>query len=134
MVQQVLAVPVDLPRHLDDRAAHTGGRLARGQHPAVAGVLDEKFGDGASLADFLDGDRGGGDGLVGQLVVGRLAGLGIEREDGQRVASEWLADVKLRDRGDPVPIRVWRDGRARTREIAPGKLGVVLDREPAPVA
>ena len=66
------------------------------QHAAVAGVLDQEFGDGAALADFLDGDGGGGDGFVGKLVLGRLAGFGVQREDGQRVAGERLADLKLR--------------------------------------
>jgi len=34
----------------------------------------------------------------------------------------------------PVPVEVWREGQVAKRELAPGKLGVVLDPRPAPVA
>ncbi len=33
-----------------------------------------------------------------------------------------------------IPVEVWRDGRTSRRDLAPGKLGVVLDLRPAPVA
>jgi tetratricopeptide (TPR) repeat protein len=36
--------------------------------------------------------------------------------------------------GQPVPVEVWRAGEVAKRELAPGKLGVVLDTRPAPVA
>jgi len=36
--------------------------------------------------------------------------------------------------GQPVPVEVWRAGQVARRELAPGKLGVVLDPRPAPVA
>ncbi len=36
--------------------------------------------------------------------------------------------------GQPVPIDVWRDGKVTRRDLAPGKLGVVLDPRPAPEA
>jgi CHAT domain-containing protein len=42
--------------------------------------------------------------------------------------------LKLRPEGDPVPVRLWRGGKVRSLEVAPGKLGVVFDREPAPSA
>ncbi len=38
------------------------------------------------------------------------------------------------DPGQPVPVEVWREGRVAKRELAPGKLGVVIDTRPAPVA
>jgi tetratricopeptide (TPR) repeat protein len=36
--------------------------------------------------------------------------------------------------GRAVPVEVWRHGRVARRELAPGKLGVVLDPRPAPEA
>jgi tetratricopeptide (TPR) repeat protein len=36
--------------------------------------------------------------------------------------------------GQPVPVEVWRAGEVAKGELAPGKLGVVLDTRPAPVA
>src|SRR5262249_58595612 len=36
--------------------------------------------------------------------------------------------------GQPVPVEVWRDGRTSRRELARGKLGVMLDPRPAPEA
>jgi hypothetical protein len=36
--------------------------------------------------------------------------------------------------GDPVPVEVWRDGRAARREVGRGNLGVGIDPQPAPVA
>ncbi|HEY3033175.1 MAG TPA: CHAT domain-containing protein, partial [Streptosporangiaceae bacterium] len=44
-----------------------------------------------------------------------------------------LADLQVRSDGGPVPARVWRDGTARDLSLAPGKLGVVFHKEPAPV-
>jgi Flp pilus assembly protein TadD len=41
------------------------------------------------------------------------------------------ADLKLKEDGDPVPVRVWRDGRTRELTVAPGKLDVLFHREPA---
>jgi tetratricopeptide (TPR) repeat protein len=36
--------------------------------------------------------------------------------------------------GQPVPVEIWRAGEVAKRELAPGKLGVVLDTRPASVA
>jgi CHAT domain-containing protein len=36
--------------------------------------------------------------------------------------------------GQAVPVEVWREGKVARRELAAGKLGVVLDNRPAPVA
>src|SRR5262249_40166204 len=45
------------------------------------------------------------------------------------------ADLKaVPESGQPVPVEVWREGRVARRNLAPGKLGVVLDPRPAPVA
>jgi len=44
-------------------------------------------------------------------------------------------DLKVVAEGDkPIVVDVWRDGRSSRRDLAPGKLGVVLDLRPAPVA
>ncbi|MGA2702455.1 MAG: CHAT domain-containing protein [Isosphaeraceae bacterium] len=44
-------------------------------------------------------------------------------------------DLKVVAEGDkPIAVEVWRDGRSSRRELATGKLGVVLDSRPAPVA
>ncbi|MGO9463774.1 MAG: tetratricopeptide repeat protein [Isosphaeraceae bacterium] len=41
-------------------------------------------------------------------------------------------DLKVVAQSDkPVPIEVWRDGRSSHRELAPGKLGVMIDPKPA---
>jgi tetratricopeptide (TPR) repeat protein len=45
------------------------------------------------------------------------------------------ADLRaVSEPGQPVPVEVWRDGQVARRELAPGKLGVVLDPRPAPEA
>jgi tetratricopeptide (TPR) repeat protein len=45
------------------------------------------------------------------------------------------ADLKaVPEPGQAVPVEVWRDGKVAKRELAPGKLGVVFDTRPAPVA
>ena len=44
-------------------------------------------------------------------------------------------DLKVVAEGDkPIAVEVWRDGRSSRRDLAPGKLGVVLDPRPAPEA
>ena len=44
-------------------------------------------------------------------------------------------DLKVVADGDkPIPIEIWGDGRSSRRDVAPGKLGVMIDIRPAPVA
>ncbi|HKI20373.1 MAG TPA: CHAT domain-containing protein, partial [Isosphaeraceae bacterium] len=44
-------------------------------------------------------------------------------------------DLKVVADGDkPIAVEIWRDGRSSRRELAPGKLGVVIDTRPAPLA
>ena len=44
-------------------------------------------------------------------------------------------DLKVVAEGDkPIAVEVWRDGRSSRRDLASGKLGVVLDPRPAPEA
>jgi len=44
-------------------------------------------------------------------------------------------DLKVVAEGDkPIAIEVWRDGQSSHQDLAPGKLGVVLNPRPAPIA
>jgi tetratricopeptide (TPR) repeat protein len=44
------------------------------------------------------------------------------------------ADLKVAtDPGKPIPVEIWRAGQTVRRDLDPGKLGVVIDRRPAPV-
>ncbi len=44
-------------------------------------------------------------------------------------------DLKVVADGDkPIPIEFWRDGRSSRQDLAPGKLGAIIDPRPAPVA
>jgi tetratricopeptide (TPR) repeat protein len=44
-------------------------------------------------------------------------------------------DLQVVAEGDkPVTVEIWRDGRSSRRDLAPGRLGVVLDPRPAPLA
>jgi hypothetical protein len=77
--------------------------------------------------------------LVVQVLPGGNADkAGLKHDDvlleyaGARLATR--DDLKLRAGGDPVSVRLWRAGRTLGKEVAPGKLGVVLDNEPAPAA
>jgi hypothetical protein len=46
-----------------------------------------------------------------------------------------MDDLKVvSEGGKPIAVEVWRDGRSSRRELAPGKLGAVLDPRPAPAA
>jgi tetratricopeptide (TPR) repeat protein len=51
------------------------------------------------------------------------------------VALHTKDDLKVVSEGNkPVVVDVWRDGRSMRRDLDPGKLGVVLDPRPAPLA
>jgi len=78
--------------------------------------------------------------LVSRVIPGSNAAThGLEPED-VLLAYDGMAlnkkdDLKVVAEGDkPVAIEVWRDGRSSRRALAPGKLGVVFDPRPAPVA
>jgi hypothetical protein len=44
-------------------------------------------------------------------------------------------DLKVVPDGDkPIPIEIWRDGDISSRDLAPGKLGAMIDSRPAPEA
>ncbi|HKI16860.1 MAG TPA: CHAT domain-containing protein, partial [Isosphaeraceae bacterium] len=52
-------------------------------------------------------------------------GMALNKKDDLKVVAEAQK---------PIGVDVWRDGRSSRRDLAPGKLGVVLDPRPAPVA
>jgi CHAT domain-containing protein len=57
----------------------------------------------------------------------------LQAYNGQRLTTKGdLEAVTESDRA--VPVEVWRAGHSLGRHLAPGKLGVVLDNRPAPVA
>jgi hypothetical protein len=84
----------------------------------------EPLGHGLLVLQVLPGGNADKAGLKPDDVLLEYAGARLATRD----------DLKLRAEGDPVPVRLWRAGRTLGKEVAPGKLGVVFDREPAPAA
>jgi CHAT domain-containing protein len=71
------------------------------------------------------GSNAGAHGLKPGDVLLAYNGLLLNKKDDLKVVAE----------GDkPIAVEVWREGRSSRRELAPGKLGVVLDPRPAPEA
>ncbi|MFI5455884.1 MAG: tetratricopeptide repeat protein [Isosphaerales bacterium] len=71
------------------------------------------------------GSNAGTHGLKPRDVLLAYNGMALNKKD----------DLKVVIEGDtPIVVDVWRDGRSSPRDLAPGKLGVVLDPRPAPVA
>jgi tetratricopeptide (TPR) repeat protein len=79
---------------------------------------------GLLLTLVLPGDNASKAGLRGGDVL--LA------YNGQKLTT--LADLKPAASGDPVPVQVWRDGKTFEARLSAGKLGVTIDRDPAPAA
>ncbi len=63
-------------------------------------------------------------GLKNEDVLLAYNGLALNKQDDLKVVAEG---------GKPVPIEVWRDGRTFRQDLAPGKLGVMIDNRPASV-
>jgi hypothetical protein len=84
----------------------------------------EPPGHGLLVVQVLPGGNADKAGLKPDDVLLEYAGTKLATRD----------DLKVRAEGDPVPARRWRGGKVRGLELAPGKLGVVFDREPAPAA
>jgi CHAT domain-containing protein len=73
----------------------------------------------------LPGGNAASHGLKPGDVLLAYNGTALHRKD----------DLKaVADGGKPIAVEVWRDGRSHPRELAPGKLGVVIDARPAPEA
>jgi hypothetical protein len=77
--------------------------------------------------------------LLAQVVPGgnaQRSGLRADdvllRYGGKKLTA--LADLQLSDGPAPVAVQVWRDGQTLDLQVPPGKLGVGLARDPAPVA
>jgi CHAT domain-containing protein len=45
-----------------------------------------------------------------------------------------LGDLKIKPEGDPIPVRVWRDGDVLEKTVKAGPLGAAFHREPARLA
>jgi len=78
--------------------------------------------------------------LVNVVISGSNAALhGLRRRDVllayNGTALKTKDDLKVvADGQKPIGVEVWRDGLSSRRDLAPGKLGVVLDLRPAPIA
>jgi tetratricopeptide (TPR) repeat protein len=84
----------------------------------------EPPGHGLLILQVLPGGNADKAGLKPDDVLLEYAGTKLATRD----------DLKLRAEGDPVPLRLWRAGRTLGKEVAAGKLGIVVDTEPAPAA
>jgi hypothetical protein len=78
---------------------------------------------------FLDVVVAGSNAAVHGLKEGDVLlayrGMALKKKDDLKPVTEG---------NDPIAVQVWRDGRILALELAPGKLGVVLDDRPAAVA
>ncbi|MFO0969370.1 MAG: tetratricopeptide repeat protein [Gemmataceae bacterium] len=85
----------------------------------LGGLLITHVGPGsnAALAGLASGD-----------VLLRYADIGIGALDDLTKA------IAAHEKDKRVEVVVWRDGISNTREVQPGKLGVVLAKAPAPIA
>ena len=73
----------------------------------------------------IPGSNAGTHGLKPGDVLLAYNGIALNKKDDLKVVAE----------GDkPIVVEVWRDGRPSRRDLAPGKLGAVIDPRPAPVA
>jgi tetratricopeptide (TPR) repeat protein len=84
----------------------------------------EPPGHGLLVLQVLPGGNADKAGLKPDDVLLEYAGTRLATHD----------DLQLRQEGDPVPLRLWRGGRTLAREVTAGKLGIVVDTEPAPAA
>jgi len=60
----------------------------------------------------------------GDVLLG-YNGMALNKKDDLKVVAEG---------NKPIAVEVWREGRSSLRDLAPGKLGVMIDPRPAPVA
>jgi len=71
------------------------------------------------------GSNAANHGLQEGDVLLAFNGMALNKKDDLKVVSEG---------NKPIVVDVWRDGRSSLRDLAPGKLGVMIDPRPAPVA
>ena len=80
---------------------------------------------GLLLNMVVPGSNAASHGLKPGDVLLAYNGTALHRKD----------DLKaIADGNKPIAVEIWRDGRSHSRELAPGKLGVVIDARPAPEA
>ncbi len=80
---------------------------------------------GLMLNVVVRGSNAANHGLKDEDVLVAYNGVELNKKEDLKVVAE----------GDkPIAVEVWRDGRSSQRDLAPGKLGVVIDSRPAPEA
>ncbi len=80
---------------------------------------------GLMLNVVVRGSNAANHGLKDGDVLLAYNGVAMKKKDDLKV----VADAEM-----PIPIEVWRDGVLSRRDLAPGKLGVIIDPRPAPLA
>jgi len=80
---------------------------------------------GLLLNVVVRGSNAADHGLKDGDVLLAYNGVAMNKKDDLKVVA---------DGGKPIPIEVWRDGVSSRRDLAPGKLGVMIDPRPAALA
>jgi tetratricopeptide (TPR) repeat protein len=111
------------------RPARHAGLLALGdpvyQHPEASSEPQPLPDHGLLVNMVIPGSNAATHGLKPGDVLLTYNGTALNKKDDLKVVAE----------GDkPIVVEVWRDGRSSRRDLAPGKLGAVIDPRPAPVA
>ncbi len=105
------------------------GRRARGdpiyERPDKSSDPKPPPGHGLLLNVVVRGSNAANQGLKDGDVLLTYNGQALNKKDDLKVVAE---------SDKPIAVGVWRDGRSFRRDLAPGKLGVLIDPRPAPVA
>ncbi len=80
---------------------------------------------GLMLNVVVRGSNAASHGLQDGDVLLAYNGVAMSKKDDLKV---------VENSGKPIPIEVWRDGVSSRRDLAPGKLGVIFNPRPAPLA
>ena len=107
-----------------------GGLFALGdsvyeQHPGKSSEPSTLPDHGLLVNVVAPGSNAATHGLKSGDVLLAYDGLPLKKKDDLKV-------VGARDK--PIAIELWREGRSSRRDLAPGKLGAVIDPRPAPEA
>jgi hypothetical protein len=111
------------------RPARDAGLLALGdpvyQRPDASSAPQPLPDHGLLVNLVIPGSNAATHGLKAGDVLLAYNGITLNKKDDLKVVAE----------GDkPIAVEVWRNGRSSRRDLAPGKLGAVIDPRPAPVA
>jgi len=105
------------------------GLLALGdpvyEHPDALSEPKPMPDHGLLVNVVIPGSNAATHGLKPGDVLLAYNGLTLNKKDDLKVVS---------DGGKPIVVEVWRDGRSSRCDLAPGKLGAVIDPRPAPEA